>query len=298
MLVAEPDGYGPGYDPVNDVYIDSQDFPDAWVSKAAAERDSFDSLEEAINQGTIPHHCRARFALGALMAELDGFRDEFNEAAKGYDGLFGYYEDWSGPGNKYFTCTFIKNKACPPPESLWTNKDLNFKVSYNLVDSVGFYKALSNTLGIEKKWISFGEDKSIVYWMPSGHEPYRGPPRNGDSRASNSSSTDLIPTPTPASTSATSASNLSAALLNITTLSNSLLQEYYAADEADVVTAAAMPVLMLQSAVDSMREIKWIAEQEKEEQEKALILLILSLVLMVVPFVGEAIGAADRFQAG
>jgi hypothetical protein len=86
---------------------------------------------------------------------------------------------------------------------------------------------------------------------------------------------------------------------NITALSDNLLAQYFSeaagggdADVVDVLTAASMPVFMLQSAVESMRSIKEIGEEEKEREKKQLILMILSIVLMVVPFVGEALGAA------
>lgn len=346
VIDPEADGYGPGYDPLTDTYIEGQNFPEEWACKASAVRDSLDSLEAAIDQGSIPLNCRARFALRALISELDGFEDEFNEAAKNYDSLFGYYEDfvkkqidpqltgfmaWSGKGNKYFTCTFSENKVqktqpCPPPESMWKNKELGFTVTYNLVDPDGFYKALSSELGIEKDWIKFGENKDLKYCMPSGYEPYFSHRNQTNRRSSKSppptitsniNSTDLVPRkPNPCiffyhtrrnfptyNGEAVHPGNpkamIEAAMPNITALSDTLLQQYFTAatggsggDPADVVTAAAMPVLMLQSAVESMRQIKEIAQQEKDLQEKSLILLILSIVLMVVPFVGEAVGAA------
>jgi chitinase len=59
----------------------------------------------------------------------------------------------------------------------------------------------------------------------------------------------------------------------------------------DPVTALSMPVFMIQDAIDSMKKIKDIGEKVAEEKKKDLILLILSIVLMVLPFVGEAGGA-------
>lgn len=49
---------------------------------------------------------------------------------------------------------------------------------------------------------------------------------------------------------------------------------------------------MAQQAVASMENAKSVGETEKEEEQKALILTILSVVLAVVPFVGE-VGTAS-----
>ncbi len=329
MLNPEEDGYGPGYDPLTDTYIDGQEPPEEWACKAVAVRDSLDGLQESIDNGSIPNHCRARFALRALISELDGFEDEFNKASEGYDDLFGYYEDWvkdqidpqldsfmswTGKGNKHFTCTFRedhveKTQPCPPPENIRNNQERSFTVTYHLVDPDGFYAALLAEFGIEKSWIKFGENKDLHYCIPNGYEPYSipgGGPETSVLEVRSDPCTHIYHTRAgfpmanrdqvhPGNPKAV----IQAALPNITALSDTLLQQYFTAagggdgaDPGDAVTAAAMPVLMLQSAVDSMVKIKEIAADEKERQKKHLILMILSIVLMVVPFVGEAIGAA------
>ncbi|GFF46216.1 hypothetical protein IFM58399_07743 [Aspergillus lentulus] len=58
----------------------------------------------------------------------------------------------------------------------------------------------------------------------------------------------------------------------------------------DAVVAYSMPVLQLAEAISSMRDIKDIGEKVKEETKKDLIFKILSIVFMVIPFVGEALG--------
>ncbi|KAJ5312638.1 hypothetical protein N7508_003468 [Penicillium antarcticum] len=58
----------------------------------------------------------------------------------------------------------------------------------------------------------------------------------------------------------------------------------------DAVVACSMPVLQLVEAVNSMKDAKDIGEKAKEEAKKDLILKILTIVSMVIPFVGEALG--------
>lgn len=118
-----------------------------------------------------------------------------------------------------------------------------------------------------------------------------------------------------------------AAMPNITALQLTLLgtqinlvSHSSLADSGDVVTAAAMPILMLQGAVSSMASIKDIGEKAADAKKKVrritpfpshgeakrsvleannvmnlppqeLILGILSAVLLVIPFAGEALGA-------
>ena len=59
-------------------------------------------------------------------------------------------------------------------------------------------------------------------------------------------------------------------------------------DDGDVVVAAGMPIFMLEEAVESMKHIKEIGAKAKKEKQKELILKVLTIVLLVIPFVGEA----------
>jgi chitinase len=56
------------------------------------------------------------------------------------------------------------------------------------------------------------------------------------------------------------------------------------------MVAYSMPIFQMAEAVDSMKEIKDIGEKAKEEAKRNLIFKILTIVFMVIPFVGEALG--------
>lgn len=60
--------------------------------------------------------------------------------------------------------------------------------------------------------------------------------------------------------------------------------------ESDPIAAFSMPIFQLEEAVTSMKGTKDIGGKAKEEKTKALILKILTIVFMVNPFVGEALG--------
>jgi glucan 1,3-beta-glucosidase len=64
----------------------------------------------------------------------------------------------------------------------------------------------------------------------------------------------------------------------------------------DVVQTIAMPVFMIQQAVDAMNSVKGIAEQQKKEDQLKLIILILGIIFSFIPFleeVGPSLGIAD-----
>jgi chitinase len=58
----------------------------------------------------------------------------------------------------------------------------------------------------------------------------------------------------------------------------------------DAVVACSMPVLQLAEAIDSMKRIKKIGQNAIDAHRKELIPEILAIVLMVIPFVGKALG--------
>lgn len=58
----------------------------------------------------------------------------------------------------------------------------------------------------------------------------------------------------------------------------------------DAVVADSMPIFQLTDAINNMKDIKDNGEKAKEESKRNLIFKILTIVFMVIPFVGEAIG--------
>jgi hypothetical protein len=73
------------------------------------------------------------------------------------------------------------------------------------------------------------------------------------------------------------------------------------AEEADIVTAFSLPIFMLEDATDSIKTIKDIGEEMKKTHTKNLIMGILSIVLLIIPFAGEAavaLGGAAMIARG
>ncbi|KAK5111586.1 hypothetical protein LTR85_011815 [Meristemomyces frigidus] len=85
------------------------------------------------------------------------------------------------------------------------------------------------------------------------------------------------------------------------TLMDMILGNWADGSTADAAQAYSTPVFMLMEAVDSMAQAKALGKQEqKEEKEeekrkKDFILLIVSVVLMIIPFVGQEVALAAGF---
>merc|ERR1712225_77922 len=95
---------------------------------------------------------------------------------------------------------------------------------------------------------------------------------------------------------------INASMNNVTALQTSILSSYLdvgltfyddgdnGGSPIDAVVAYSMPIFQLAEAISSMKDIKDIGEKAKEESKRNLIFNILTIVFMVIPFVGEAIG--------
>jgi hypothetical protein len=89
-----------------------------------------------------------------------------------------------------------------------------------------------------------------------------------------------------------------AALANLTSLHvqiSGVLDEMrngtFLGSGADVVDAISVPVLMIESAVDSMETVVDTAEEIDEERTKGIILTFLGALLFFIPVVGEVLGS-------
>lgn len=86
---------------------------------------------------------------------------------------------------------------------------------------------------------------------------------------------------------------VTAALPNITTLQNTIDSTWmnqmlgqWDGSGMDPAQVLAMPVALLQQAIEAMIQVKAIGESQLEADRKKLIMMIITIVLCVVPFVG------------
>ncbi|KAF2664287.1 glycoside hydrolase [Microthyrium microscopicum] len=265
---------------------------------------------------SVPSHCTAQFTMEILSESMENFSSDYADAAAGYDDKFGYYVDWvkdsisprlkdymdldKGPGNKYFICHWeAGNKKgtdqCPPPNKFW-QLDQRYDITYELNDANGFYDAISKDLGMPKDWVKFGDvnDGYTCALNPEsrpggGSQPCQ---KLQHLRHSFPQKSDKVDVPNPKDIIQKVMPNITDLQIGILAVSTDLGMSVLQGDEKDAVTGVSMPILMLQEAVASMKNIKDIGQKVHDEKKKQLILMILSIVLMVLPFAGEALGAA------
>ncbi|KAI8165718.1 hypothetical protein K4K54_008207 [Colletotrichum sp. SAR 10_86] len=278
---------------------------------------TLDDLVKSIDDNSYNAVCWNRWALRILSDSLDSFQADYASALEGYDSVFGYYVDYvkqsinpqltaymdfdTGLGNKFFTCSWTvqsrtREGPCPPADKFW-QQTVSWSVTYTLADPDGFYAAVEKDLGIEKDWISFGN-----WQQTTNSECADAPDWRSTTPKISCREVRLYKKGIPVSSNNVHVSDpkdvIEAALPSIQELSMRVLGFYvmtglgYADDAGDMVMAVAMPVLMLEGVIASMEQIKSIGAEQREREKKALILEILSIVLFVLPFAGEIVGAA------
>ncbi|KAF7854741.1 hypothetical protein EAF04_010309 [Stromatinia cepivora] len=274
--------------------------------------------------GNYPTYCNTIYILDVLHNNVTGELAEYNDANDGYDALFGYYQtyikdeipllldafmgwsttknvwDATAPGNKYFECTYYDfsegtgvngtTQACPVARGV-----NDFYIYYTITNSTGFYADLQENYGIEADWVVLTEvdwnssncipvdglEELVVVPCVTHLEKWFGYPQMADS-ITITNPKDLFTKAGPA---------MDQLPLDIAATRLDMILGQWNGSGTDVIESYAMPVAMASQAIQSMDQVKVLGETEKEEEKKRLILLVLTAVLGVVPFVGEA-GAA------
>ncbi|KAB8218928.1 hypothetical protein BDV33DRAFT_192403 [Aspergillus novoparasiticus] len=266
--------------------------------------------------------CVHLFALDILYSQLLNSLSLFQTNSEGYDDKFGWYEKWTkeqiqpridgymklgeGKGLKYFDCYWAytggkeKKDSCLGMPHIW-DVNAGWSIRFDLVDKKGFFDALAAETGIDESWVTFGDETSdYICADPGDTRPGAGslPCRKLFRKKLNypqKGSDDKIHVGNPKKL-------IEASMGNVTALRTSLLSSYLGVglsfyddgpndtSATDAVVAYSMPVLQLAEAINSMKDIKEIGEDAKEQAKKDLIFKILTIVFMVIPFVGEALG--------
>lgn len=196
-------------------------------------------------------------------------------------------------GSDHGPCTDMYVKEGQPGQGVVT-------ITYTMREEDGFYNALQNDYGILKDWVVWEatagdpEDASCPCPVP-GHCPQCNKPsgevcHNWPRKAAD----DKIKVPNLKSV-------IDTAVPNITALSTVMLGTFMEmrmgamdASDTDVATAFSMPVFMIADTTEQMKNITKIGKEQKKADDNAkvnFILDIVSIVLMIIPFAGEAVEA-------
>lgn len=158
-------------------------------------------------------------------------------------------------------------------------------IEYTLRDKAGFEDALGTELGMQPNWIKWGdwdgypECEGLPGDCAEVHQWRKNFPRKADS-ITVTDPKEVWEKALPEIDKLKG--NFSAAILAI---GLNIYDPKH--NDEDAAVALAVPVQMLAQAAQNMADVKAIGSEIEAQKKKELILLIVSLVLMVVPFLGE-----------
>ncbi|KAK5157149.1 hypothetical protein LTS14_004667 [Recurvomyces mirabilis] len=263
--------------------------------------------------GSFAAACADFYALTALRNMLQASVDEFSSTNNGYDSLYSYYVEsvkdfvpnglatfmaQGGAGNQYFTCAFVEaytpgiksetiTHQCPI-----TQKEIGFiaayTVTYTLNDANGFFDALQTQLGIEKDWVQFGDQSTPLFCDTPG-TPCTG---QGIELVNYPMAAGKITVTNPKDTVTAAMTNVTATQFTLLAAEVDLVAGLWYGSTNDIVQVLSMPVLLLQQGLDSMAQAKTMAQSQKAQDRKNLILEILTVIFTFIPFLDDVAPAA------
>ncbi|KAK5652624.1 hypothetical protein OQA88_10217 [Cercophora sp. LCS_1] len=284
------------------------------------ELKEYENLDDVIKDADKSSpQCIAMNAINALRKMLDGSMSGYDDAASGYDDVFGFYRDYmhdtlderlrgmtldgEKPLAAFFDCFYTKGEIgkrqdaskydCKNPPNAYMQ---SYTFFWELRDKDGLNKTLSNE-GIDLDWVEFGEHRwKFRCEATSGgtgtcmnfDKVHWGFPKGKDN----------FDVPNPKAVVDEARKNFDTITEQYDNMYMMLGLDTFSGSPADAVEILAMPVFLLSDAVDSMKEVKKIGQEERERRKKELILKILEGILFLVPFVGAAIGGLGRVGAG
>ncbi|KKA17641.1 hypothetical protein T310_8420, partial [Rasamsonia emersonii CBS 393.64] len=244
-------------------------------------------------------YCSQIYAVQTLSNELSTAMANYSAVNNGYDDLFGYYVDYvksmipgaldsfmdykNGKGNQYFNCTLnvdgrnTTTQKCPLPEK--TLASGSYELYFDLVDPNGFYNALEQDYGIDKSWVKFGTKDFENSCVGQQHgciiirRIWNGYPQEADN----------INVPNPKDLLTKAVPSMQSLQDKIDATWMDLMLAEWNGTALDAAQVLALPVAMVQQAVDSMAQVKQIGKTEEEQKKKELILDIVTAVVAVVP---------------
>ncbi|KAF1993329.1 glycoside hydrolase family 18 protein [Amniculicola lignicola CBS 123094] len=272
------------------------------------QADVYDSLEEISAASSLDPTCAQLYSLRVLSKMLYGAMDKYKQVDDGYDSKFKSYIKYlkkglpeglrlwvhwlNGEGQAFFDCRFRGNGddwtgPCPVPRSvrgglligIWT-------IDMTLRDHDGFFKALYKKTGIMEDWIKFGKYEEETQCNPACMNKLEltvnGLPQLKDEYT----------IPNPKDIIQKAMGNSQNLLNQLTARTFDVGMGLWSGGNPDVVQALAIPVFLVENAIEGMEDAKELGEKEEKEAAKNKLLLILSLVFLIVPFLGEAAAIA------
>ncbi|KAK1993980.1 hypothetical protein LX36DRAFT_728412 [Colletotrichum falcatum] len=240
---------------------------------------NLDDMVNAADSASIPAICWGQWALNILFTTLLGFNDEFYRKRQGFES---FMTADTSEGKRYFDCMITlpghkyDKMSC---QCLGLNKFRDGSWMISLRDSDGFYAAALDKLGIEKDYrptVGAGSRPCVKL-------------RHKKTSAPICVDKDTINVPNPKEGFQAAMPNMSALAKSLMIAQVDLTLHINEAGGGDIITAASVPIFMLEQAIRSMDNIKANGSKIIKENEKKLILEILCIVFIAILFGGMAV---------
>ncbi|KAJ5765052.1 glycoside hydrolase [Penicillium odoratum] len=304
--------------------LSSGDYDDDYLTPCdySLTFDSLDAIYDAADD--YRSDCVAVYTLEVLINMLNTSYVNYTNVNQGYDDLFSYYVTYMedlvpeilkddfffntsatggvyatqpamGSGAQYFECTVGSETAKSCSDINIDDELAIHTTAITLTDEDGFETAIADN-GFISSWVELGDYTYVYEYSAQEYgEVKRDFKFTGSFPIQNASMT--VPNPKDIVTQAlpdipTLMTEMQATLLDL------MLSQWQNGSISDPASAYSMPVFMLMQAVENMAEVKKLGTTEKTEEaeeakrKKDFILLIVSVVLMFVPIVGEEVAAA------
>ncbi len=268
---------------------------------------SYDSVDDVAADATISDDCMNIYLKQALGTMLNSALTQYGAIMNSdYDKKFTEYaksakeqapvqlsDFWGDDIDNYVSCTYAvysdgaytnhSGLGCPPKNTPTEYDDYAYDIYMVPNDLDTFYSYMESKYGIDRSWVIF----PVIQTSPCLPDE-QDCSAFGNLYGSPSIDPDIVVSDPK--------DVISNSLANLTTLASLLLDiahdaalELYGGDCADTADSSSMPVYMAQGAVTSMSQVVDTAGKLEEEERKDMMLLFLTGLLFLVPFVGEAL---------
>lgn len=280
---------------------------------------SLDALNKDASNMWEP--CLAMHSVALLEDMLTASFDGYDEAAEGYDELFPTYSKWikdtmnerlttwmwddedkKKPGHKYYKCFaaagayFAKREDAKEVQcdDLPGGGD-SYTFWFEMKDKEGWKNSLS-AAGFDPEWVQ-GRTIEKTEGIDTCPFPSANCQTTNTKMVNFPQRKDKIDIPNPKDVIVAAKGNLTALMDQYSIMYADIGFDSFDGNLQDAVEVLAVPVFMLRDAIDLMEEVKELAKKINAENTKNLILKIVEAVLMLVPFVGGAIGKGSAALA-
>ncbi|KAJ3497840.1 hypothetical protein NLG97_g1596 [Lecanicillium saksenae] len=260
----------------------------------------FNSLEDIANADDLSSMCRALLSFPFLVDKLDQIYADYQEANKGYDEVFPYYEKYF----RYIASEMIANCTteqdpifhCKDDNGPWESCEALLKrvvwddyytITWECLDRGKYESALLNDYAIPKDWVQYANKSDPFHCHNPGHAIDWDCSDKDHTNYNMPMLADHVDVPNPKDIIARAGQRFSSVKMMLFATYADMLLSQWSGPYEDALDSLSTPVSLLAQAVQSMKDDKAIGEAIHEQEVRNNILNILGIIFSVMPFAGD-----------